>query len=298
MQTLSEIKGLLAGLGVRPSRALGQNFLIDRNLMGKLIELADPGGGDTILEVGAAMGSLTEELADRAGRVVAVEMDGRLTPILTDRLGHRENVTIVAGDVLAGKHAISPEVLAELAGAESVQMVSNLPYSVAVPVIANCLLSSWLAVTDPAAGAVRFDRLTFTVQRELADRLVAPPGCKQYGPASVIASLLSHSTPGRPIPPTAFWPRPKVNSQMLRLDFDGDLAARLSDAAELSRLLSATFGHRRKKLSAGARGRGFPYDRQAFLAALAAAGVDEQLRPEQVAPEGFLEIANVLQQTP
>ena len=300
MQTLTEIKALLAGLGAGPSRALGQNFLIDRNLMGKLLDLADLTGTETVLEVGSATGSLTEELADRAARVVGVELDQRLTPILADRLGGRENVTLVAGDVLAGKHALSPAVLAELAGPGPVHLVSNLPYSVAVPVIANCLLSSWRTVAggERAHGAVRFDRLTFTVQSELAARLTYDAGGRHYGPAGVLAALLARATPGRDIPPTAFWPRPKVLSRMLRLDFNPDAAAALADADALQTVLSATFGHRRKKLSAAARSRGFPYERGAFLAALEAAGVDADLRPEQVAPEGFLAVANALHGVP
>jgi 16S rRNA (adenine1518-N6/adenine1519-N6)-dimethyltransferase len=191
-------------------------------------------------------------------------------------------------------------VLAELSGAGVVHLVSNLPYSVAVPVIVNCLLSSWRTVAggEPAGGAVRFDRLTFTVQRELAQRLTARPGGGHYGPASVIVSLLSRATLGREIPPTAFWPRPKVRSQMVRLDFDAAGAARLADAGALSTVLSATFGLRRKKLSAAARCRGFPYEREAFLSALAEAGVDARQRPEQVGPQGFLAVANVLHRAP
>jgi len=300
MQTLTEIKGLLAGRGAGPRRALGQNFLIDRNLMDKLLELAALAGTETVLEVGSATGSLTEELADRAGRVVAVELDRRLAPILADRVGGRKNVTLVAGDVLAGKHALSPAVLAELAGASQVHLVSNLPYNVAVPVIVNCLLSSWrtVAAGGPGPEAVRFDRLTFTVQRELAERLTDGAGGRHYGPAGVVAALLARATEGRDLPPAAFWPRPKVQSRMLRLDFDAASAARLADAGTLQAVLSATFGHRRKKLASAARSRGFPYAREAFLSALAQAGVDADLRPEQVAPEGFLAMANVLQEVP
>ena len=192
MQTLAEIKALLAEAGTVPRRGLGQHFLIDGNLMAKLLELADVPAGATVLEAGSATGSLTEELARRAGRVVAVEVDPRLAGVLQRRLAGRRNVTVLNCDVLAGKHALSEEVLSALAGAETVHLVANLPYKVAVPVVINCLLSSWRAVR--AGGPVRFDRLTFTVQQELAERLTARHGGSDYGPASVMVALLSRAT--------------------------------------------------------------------------------------------------------
>ena len=258
--------------------------------MAKLVELAQP-AGQFVVEVGAATGSLTEELLPLAGGVLAVEMDSTLADILRRRLGGRDDLTVLECDFLAGKHAIAPAVVDALPGG-GVGLVSNLPYNVAVPVIINCLLASWRAVKQ--AGAVRFDRLTFTVQRELAGRLTAPPGSTAYGPAAVWVALLAEVTEGRSVPPQAFWPRPKVNSQMLRLDFDAAAAGKLHDAELLSAALAATFRHRRKRISTTCRTRGFPFAADVFVESMVEAGVDPASRPHQVGPDGFRTIANVL----
>ena len=297
MQTLSEIRSLLAAAGRQPRKRLGQHFLIDANLMSRLLDLAGLTGEETVLEVGPATGSLTEELLRRARRVVAVEADVHLAEILQRRLGGNEALTVLARDVLAGKRALAPEVLELLSEAPQVDLMSNLPYHVAVPVIVNCLLSSWAAVRGRSAGGVRpvcFRRLTFTVQRELAERLTAGPGGGGYGPASVVVGLLARVRPGRSIPPAAFWPRPKVHSQMLSLDFDPAAAERLRDAPMLEAVLSAAFGQRRKKIAAVARRRGLAFSGEAFLSALGEAGVDPDLRPEQVPPGAYRDIANIL----
>ncbi|MCD4699630.1 MAG: 16S rRNA (adenine(1518)-N(6)/adenine(1519)-N(6))-dimethyltransferase RsmA [Phycisphaerae bacterium] len=319
MQTLSEIREILSSAGCRPRRSLGQNFLIDAKLMGKLLELADlpvvseverpvvsstlrlrPDGSEvegtgreTVLEVGAATGSLTEELIARAASVVAVELDRSLAEILRRRVGKATNLVILNRDVLAGKHKIAPEVLDALAGAGQVHLVANLPYNISVPLIMNCLVLSW-QVEKKRLPAPFFSRLTFTVQREVAERLSSGPGSKSYGPASVIVALLTRITCGRAIPPEAFWPRPKVDSRMLRLDFDAKSARRLVDIDSLSAVLSATFGHRRKMISAAAKHKSLPFPPERFASALAEVGIDPSVRPEQVSPQSFLALSNLL----
>ncbi len=292
MQNLSEIRELLARAGHNPRRALGQHFLIDGNLMRKLLELAELTGQQTVLEVGPATGSLTEELLARTADVVAVEMDAALAEVLRQRLGECGRLSVLNCDVLAGKHALAPQVLRALRGADPLHLVSNLPYNVAVPLVLNCLLLSWRSLGEGGED-VCFQRLTFTVQRELVERLTAEGG-KDYGPASVIVALLARATPGRMIPPESFWPRPKVHSQMLRLDFDPVRAAALADAAMLSAVLSATFEQRRKKIGATARRKNLPFPAERFWGALGAAEIDPSLRPEQVGPEGYLCMANAL----
>ncbi len=293
MQILSEIREMLSAAGLRPRKRLGQNFLVDANLMGKMLELADVHSGNTVLEVGPATGSLTEELLTRAGKVVAVEADAGLAGILRHRLGQEEKIVILNRDVLAGKHEIAPEVLDALKGAGNVQLVANLPYNIAVPLIMNCLVLSWKAGKKRGQEPF-FSRLTFTVQREVAERLSAGPGSKAYGSVSVLVALLTRATAGRVIPPEAFWPRPKVHSQMLRLDFDADAADRLVDANMLSAVLSATFGHRRKKITSAAKRTDLPFSSRDFLSALDKAGIDPSVRPEQVCPNSFLVLANAL----
>jgi 16S rRNA (adenine1518-N6/adenine1519-N6)-dimethyltransferase len=293
VQTLSEIRAILESAQRRPVKAFGQNFLIDGNLMALLLDLAAVGPEVTVLEVGPGTGSLTEELLARARRVLAVEVDDYLCEILPARLAERGNFTLIHRDVLAGKHAIAPEVLSALAGDRPVHMVSNLPYSAAVPVILNALELSWRSLhADPAA--VRFERLTFTVQRELAERLIAGPGSDAYGAASVIVALLARPTAGRVLPPEAFWPRPQVHSQMLRLDFDPATAEALKSIDTLQALLQGTFSQRRKTLASSARSRAFPFPPERFAAALAQANISPSARPEELPPATFRELANLL----
>ena len=299
MQTQNEIRRLVQDSGIRLRKSLGHNFLIDRNLMNKLLETAALAGSETVLEVGAATGSLTEELLDRSARVVAVEIHGGLLAILQDRLGASENLTLIYGDVMAGKHAISPEVLAAVG--PRAHMVANLPYSIGTPLVAECLLQSCRAAKTGAGGeaaggaqAASFDRLTFTIQQEVADRLAAEPGGSSYGPVSVILSLLGRLTAGWAVPASAFWPRPKINSRIVRIDFDPAKAAALADAAMLQRFLAAAFRHRRKQIGSLLRLNETPWPAPVLADAIAAAGIDLEKRPQAIVPEQYLTCANVL----
>ncbi|MHC4564104.1 MAG: ribosomal RNA small subunit methyltransferase A, partial [Planctomycetota bacterium] len=161
--------------------------------------------------------------------------------MLSHRLGDNDNLTVVVGDVLAGKHAMAEGVV-EALGPEA-HLVSNLPYSIATPLISLCLQSSWRALRGQS-GACRFDRLTFTVQKEVADRLVASPGSGDYGPISVLIALLASASPGPIVPATAFWPKPKIASRIVRIDFDPVAAERIDDLPRLTEIVAAAFGHR------------------------------------------------------
>jgi len=297
LQTLTEIRQVLEEAGWTPRKALGQNFLIDKNLMAKVLALADPRPDRCVLEVGPGTGSLTEGLLAMGCRVVAVEIDRRLCEALTRRLAGQANLVLVCGDALAGKHAISPRVLAALGG--QADMVANLPYSIATPLVADCLTSSWRsAVGGPAQGACRFDRLTFTVQREVAERLTAPPGGGQYGAISVLVALLGEVTPGPVLPATAFWPAPKVSSRTLRIDFSHQAAQAVKDLAVLSDVLHLAFGQRRKQIGSCFRRKTPGYTCDALLGALEATGVPPTLRAEQIPPPAFAAIANTLCRQP
>jgi len=297
MQTLRELRRQLVAAGIRPRRRLGQNFLIDANLLAALLALAEPSPDACVLEVGAATGSLTEELLEHCRRVVAVEADRRLAELLRKRLGERGNLTVIVGDALAGKHALAPAVLDALD--ERAQLVANLPYSIATPLVALCLSASWHAerAADGQAGAAgppRFDRLTFTVQQEVADRLLAGPGSGAYGPISVLVALLARGRAGPAVPATAFWPRPKVASRMVRLDYDPAAAARLADLDALQHVLRVAFAQRRKQLGSLRKRRDAPAAPGALDAAFAAAGIAPAGRPADVGPEQYRALADAL----
>lgn len=280
-----------------PNRALGQNFLVDGNLQRKLLELAEIDPRLSVLEIGAGTGSLTQELAQLADRVVAVEVDRGLYRLLERNLTGLGNVTLIHADAMASKHAMAPRVLAALGGPS--QLVSNLPYAMATPLVAQCLIQSWRAARGlPGAGPCRFDRLTFTVQQEVAERMAAGPGDEAYGAVSVTVSLLGVLTGGAVVPASAFWPRPKVSGRMIRIDFDASAAERLADVDVLAKVVFQAFGQRRKQIASVIRRKNSPFEPDRFRAALQAAGIDPSLRAEAIAPAQYLTLANALWRSP
>lgn len=290
MQTLTQIRQMLEENGLSPNRQLGQCFLIDQNLMGKVLAAAEVTSDRTVLEVGPGTGALTEELLDRAGRVVAVELDAGLYRLLSARLAERTNLTLIHADALASKHELNPEMLSALAG--PADLTANLPYNVATPLVIECLLESWRAMREGRPGG--FGRLTFTVQREVADRFVAPAGGESYGPVSILTALLGTVRLAGDLPGSAFWPAPKVASRIVRIDFDPARAGAIADAGVLMRSLAAAFGARRKQIGSIRRRKDSGFSPEALEAALAAAGIKPELRAEDVAPEPFRLFANAL----
>lgn len=292
MQTLTEIRELLQSHSLTPQKQFGQCFLVDQNLMHKLVELAEVPAGQTVLEVGPGTGSLSEELLARAGRLVAVEIDRGLGDLLAERLGGRANFTLIRGDVMASKHSLSPEVVAAVN--PSAQLVSNLPYNIATPLVAQCLVETWRSQAGLGGSSCRFERLTFTVQREVADRLAAGPSTPEYGPVSVLVSLLGDLRPGPVVPPGAFWPRPTVASRIVRIDFSASKAADLLDVDALQRLLSLAFGQRRKQIGSLLHRGGEMFDPAQMEQAFQAGGIERMVRAENVTARQYLRAANFL----
>ena len=294
-QTLTEIRAMLDAAGVRPRKRLGQNFLIDHNLLAALVELADVKAGNVVLEVGPGTGTLTDAMLAAEARMLAVEIDARLADLLTNRSADQPALRLIHGDVLSGKHAINPQVLAALSqfGPTGVHLVSNLPYKIATPLVCLCLLSSVAAERDDPHG-IAFTDLTVTVQQEVAQRLTAEPGSSAYGPASVLVALLGKAHQGKRVPASAFWPRPKVAGRMLRIDVICPPAERVADLKMLSGLLAWLFHQRRKKIGSAGRRAWAPVSAEAFAGALAEAQVDRDLRPECVTPDQFARISSAL----
>ncbi len=240
-QTLSSIRRQLAQRGLRPNTGLGQHFLIDGNLLHLMVEKAGVGEGDLILEVGAGTGSLTQLLARRAGHVIAVELDARLLDMAQRALVRYDNVTVWQGDVLANKHTLAPELvrlveehLKEYAD-RRLKVVSDLPYKVATPVIVN-LWESGLPV----------ELMLVTVQRELAERLVARPGTKAYGALTVKVAVWAEAEVLRILLPAVFWPRPAVESAFVRLRRRSKPLLSAAEYPGFAALVDGLFRHRRK----------------------------------------------------
>lgn len=264
-QTLSEIRGLLASRGLSPRHALGQNFLIDHNLLRRLVDESGVGAGDLVLEVGPGTGTLTEELLARGCEVIACELDRGLAGLLRNRLGNEARFTLVEGDCLEGKRALSGALAGALAG-RPFTLVANLPYGSATPLMLTLL------VDHPECRA-----MFATIQREVADRLAARPGSKAYGPLAVVASLLARVRTVAALAPECFWPRPEVTSAMVAIERNPDAPS--LDTRALADFCQRLFAQRRKQIGS-VLGRDFPWPE----------GVRTSDRAESLPPEAVLEM--------
>ncbi len=281
-QTLTDIKNLLAGHGLYPKKRFGQNFLHDGNHMRRIMEAADLDEGGLVLEVGPGTGALSERLLEAGASVVAVEIDRDMEPILCDRLSsHGDRFRLHIGDVLENKHTLNPAVIELLRTAPCsdpsvirdprstipFKLIANLPYNIASPLLVN------LAVDHPGMSAA-----VVMIQREVADRIGASPGGKDYGPLSVILQAICEVDRVGTLSPECFWPRPKVASAVLRLvRRDNPLT---DDPAALSTLVQKLFQKRRKQLGAIlGRERALPD------------GIDPNARPESLSVEQFVQLA-------
>lgn len=270
-QTLSEIRQLLAAAGLSPLHRFGQNFLIDLNLMRKLVEAAGVTAGDVVLEVGPGTGSLTECLLDRGAAVVAVEVDRGLQELVAARLADQSRFELVRGDALGSKHELSADVLRVLgsrcAASDGFKLVANLPYQIATPLLVNLM----------RLAAPRLTLVACTLQREVAARLTAPPGSPAYGPVSVIARTFGRVESIARLPPEVFWPRPQVESEML-LVRPHDPGAPALDG-EFVRFVRECFAHRRQTLRR-ILSRASPTPSEL----LDRAGLSASARPEELSP--------------
>lgn len=242
-QTFSFLSRTLQSAGLQPKTRYGQNFLIDLNLLGILIDGAELSRTDVVLEIGTGLGSLTKTLASRAGRVITVEVDRDLQALAARELQSIPNVELHTCDALRNKNHLRREILDAVAAAMSqiggakFKLVANLPYNVATPIISNLLTETPLV-----------DRMVVTIQKELADRITAPPGCKDYSALSVWMQALGDCEILRVLPPSVFWPRPKVDSAILRILPREEKRRRIVDLDFFHTKLRALFFHRRKFL--------------------------------------------------
>ncbi len=295
-QTLSEIRGLLAAAGLTPRHRFGQNFLIDLNLMRKLVKSGDLRAADVVLEVGPGTGSLTEMILAAGPRVVSVEIDFGLAALLRGRFADEPRFRLVVGDALAGKHGINPDIAEALstwlpAAGGAYKLVANLPYQIATPLLANLLIAgaadraseSDRRPTGLPPALPRFATLVCTIQKEVADRLSARPETDAYGPISVIAQTLAEVRTLGVVPAEAFWPRPGVQSAMVELRPRRPDELGLADVPAFGEFVHAAFGQRRKKL----RRLVGPGRQAADESAFDRACVSADARPEQLTPEQF-----------
>ena len=243
-QTATYLSRRLAAAGLRPVSSFGQNFLIDLNLIDLIADSANLRKTDVVLEIGTGVGSLTSRLSDRAGAVLSVEIDANLHQLASEELEGRANVRLIHGDALRNKNSLRDDLMGQIHTAMKqigddarFLLVANLPYNVATPIISNLLHE------NPPP-----DAMVVTIQKELGDRIVASPGNKDYGALSIWIQSICDCEIVRVLPPTVFWPRPKVQSAILRLDFVPERRAAFSDLSYFHQTVRSLFFHRRKFL--------------------------------------------------
>ena len=307
MQTKQQIRELLDSAGVRPNKRFGQNFLIDLNLMRLLIDTANIQNNDVVLEVGTGTGSLTLGIAEKAGYCVSVEIDPVLANIAKGQLADKPNVEIIEADALKNKFEINPVVIDALNRARAIHngrllLVANLPYIAATPVIINLIV-----------GPIIADAMFVTIQKEVADRMIAQQGIKDYGILSILMAATGEARHIRTLKPTVFWPQPQVHSAFVQYVRDAKKIKAIKSVEMLSRVTGELLRYRRKMLKSCCKlisvagilparscDAGFQpaparpgWPRYNWPEIFNQLGIDPEIRPDNLSPEQFVAIANL-----
>jgi 16S rRNA (adenine1518-N6/adenine1519-N6)-dimethyltransferase len=276
--------------GIRPHTKFGQNFLIDLNLLHVLFDAAGVGPDDVVLEVGTGTGSLTALLAQKAAAVVTVEIDPQMFQLAGEELHRFDNVVMLHLDALKSKNHFNPAVLEavrlQLAAAPGrrLKLVANLPYNIATPILGNLLSEEAPPQT-----------MTVTIQKELAERITARPGAKDYSALSIWVQSQCRVEVLRVLPPDVFWPRPKVSSAFIQVTLDEDRRRRISDRTFFHDFLRGIFLHRRKflrsQLLSAAKGK---LDKPEVDALLGELNLDGSTRAERLDVETMLALCEAV----
>jgi len=262
-------------------KKFGQNFLIDTHVLDKIIRAAEIGKEDFVLEIGPGIGTLTQYLCENAREVVAVEIDKMLIPILSDTLYSYSNVTVLNEDIL--KVDLNT-LIRERNGGKSVKVVANLPYYITTPIIMELF-----------ERHIPLDNVTVMVQKEVADRMQAGPGSKDYGALSLAVQYYAEPYIVANVPPNCFMPRPNVGSAVIRLTPHKEPVVKVKDEALLFRLIRASFNQRRKTLVNGLKNSSeLSFTKDAIQNAIIEEGLSENIRGEALTLEQFAGLANRL----
>lgn len=272
----STIRDIKEKYGFKLSKSLGQNFLTDKNIIDKIIDATDITDEDLVIEIGPGIGVLTYEAAQQAKKVIAVEIDKNLIPILKDTLREFDNVEVINQDVL--KTDLN-QIIAE-EGCRETKIIGNLPYYITTPIIMGILEKNTHA-----------DSITIMMQKEVADRIKAGPGSKTYGALSVAVQYYCEVTTVAIVPKEVFFPAPKVDSAVLKLEIRKEKPVELLDEKMFFRCIKAGFGQRRKTLSNSLMGLG-DVTKEQVKTCLETLGIDEKRRAETLSLEEFAQLAN------
>lgn len=274
----SQVKKILSKYGLRPSKDLGQNFLIDETIPMRIVEESGIDSSCGVIEVGPGIGIMTAPLCRKAKRVVAIELDSHLIPVLQETLGQFDNLTILNQDIL--KTDLRAILEGDLSGMP-VHVCANLPYYITTPIIMNLL-----------EARLPLKRITVMVQKEVAQRLCAPPGSKGCGAISYAVSYYTKPHMLFDVEPDHFMPAPKVCSTVISLDILNHPSVSPKDERQMFRLISAAFSQRRKTLKNALSSAGF--DKSMVEEALNLLGLSQNIRGECLTLEDFCSLSSFL----
>ena len=288
MQTKQDIERLLAGAGTQPKHRLGQNFLIDLNLMRLLIEAAHINEQDIVLEVGTGTGSFSQGIAEQCGHLVTVKFDTALFNIARTQFKKFDNITQFNMDILENKNTLQKEVLNALQSAHDefggrLLLVANLPYNVGSSVMANLI-----------SGPVAADGMYVTIQKEVADRMAASPCNADYGTLSILMGATGTVRVLKKLPASVFWPRPQVESAMVSFQRDPKKVQEIHDMQTFREVINLFMGHRRKMVKACIKFTEGNLEKvRHWNDVFEEAVVDSHMRPEELTPKQYVNIANL-----
>ncbi|MCK4886457.1 MAG: ribosomal RNA small subunit methyltransferase A [Planctomycetes bacterium] len=288
MQTKHQIQQLLAASAIGPNKRFGQNFLIDLNIMRFIIDTAAITIDDVVLEVGTGTGSLTEGLAEQAGKVITVEIDTKIAKIAKKQLADLENVEFINADVLHKKSSLNPDVLEAVKNARSnakgrFMLVANLPYAAASPLMINLV-----------TGKLFVESMYVTIQKEVAERMTAPPGSKHYGTLSIILSATGDIKIIKKLKPVVFWPAPKVDSAIVTYLRNSEKVNLIKDMSILSQIINLFMQHRRKMVKASTKfATGKLKNVTDWSGIFSKCQIKPTDRPGEITPQQYVNLANL-----
>ncbi|SKA76711.1 dimethyladenosine transferase [Caloramator quimbayensis] len=270
MSLTSKTLDIINHFGFKFNKNLGQNFLIDENILNKIIEGAQIQEEDCVIEVGPGIGTLTQAMAKHCKRVVSVEIDDSLIEILKETLGNYENIKIIHGDALK----VDFKRLIEEENLENVKVAANLPYYLTTPFITNIL-----------SQKTNIKSLTLMIQKEVADRIIAKTGSSEYGSLSLLCSYYCDVKKIAKVSKNCFIPKPKVESMIIRMDIKDKPSIKVLDEALLFRVIRSAFNMRRKTLWNALKPLGLGDEK--LKCALKNSGIDSLRRGETLSLEEF-----------
>ena len=273
------IKEILEESGFKFSKSLGQNFLIDENVLNKMIAGSGINENTNVIEIGPGFGTLTQRLCMNAKKVVAIEIDKTAVPILKKNLEDFDNLTIINDDVL--KCNLQKIIADEFCG-ERVKIVANLPYYITTPIIMHIL-----------EARIDAESLCIMIQKEVAERIAAKPSTKDYGALSVAVNYYAEPRMICTVPPSSFIPMPKVSSSVISLDIREKPPAQVENEKGYFKVVKAAFGQRRKTLlNSLSNSPAIPMAKDEILKVLKECGIDEKRRGETLTLQDFANITN------